>query len=388
VVLIAIIAAAIWFAVGPEPKASYMLIVATTVLIIACPCALGLATPLSITVGIGKAAQAGVLIKDADALQTLSKVSAVVFDKTGTLTKGKPKVQSVRHFDMEDADVARYVVPIEQRSEHPLAKAVVQHWHDAKNLFHVDSFTNIQGKGVQGKVDGQDILIASLNYIKQQDIDISQANDFIIECQAQAWTPVVVTLNRKLLSVIAIADEIKADATQAIATLKANGIHTVMLTGDNYHVAHAIAGKIGIDEVVAEVLPDDKAQHISDLKQKFGRIAMVGDGINDAPALAIADVGIAMGSGSDIAIESAPMTLLNSTPSSISYTIELSKATVKNIKQNLFGAFIYNSLGIPIAAGILYPFYGFLLSPVVAGAAMALSSITVVTNANRLRKFK
>lgn len=388
VVLIAITAAGVWFAVGPEPKASYMLIVATTVLIIACPCALGLATPLSITVGIGKAAQAGVLIKDADALQTLSKVSAVVFDKTGTLTKGKPKVQSVMHFEMEDADVARYVVPMEQRSEHPLAKAVVQYWHDAENLFHVDSFTNIQGKGVQGKVDGQNILIASLNYVKQQDIDVSKANDFIIECQAQAWTPVVVTLNRKLLSVIAIADEIKTDAVQAIATLQTNGIHTVMLTGDNNHVAQAIAKKIGIDEVIAEVLPDDKAQHIIDLKKKFGLIAMVGDGINDAPALAKADVGIAMGSGSDIAIESAPMTLLNSTPSSISYTIELSKATVKNIKQNLFGAFIYNSLGIPIAAGILYPFYGFLLSPVVAGAAMALSSITVVTNANRLRNFK
>jgi Cu+-exporting ATPase len=388
VVLIAIIAAAIWFAVGPEPKASYMLIVATTVLIIACPCALGLATPLSITVGIGKAAQAGVLIKDADALQTLSKVSAVVFDKTGTLTKGQPKVQSVMHFDMNEIDIARYVVPIEQRSEHPLAKAVVQYWHDAENLFHVDSFTNIQGKGVQGRVNEQDILIASLNYVKQQGIDVSKANAFIKECQEQAWSPVVVTLNRKLLSVIAIADEIKTDAAQAIATLQSNGIHTVMLTGDNRHVAQAIAEKIGIDEVIAEVLPDDKAQHISALKQKFARIAMVGDGINDAPALARADVGIAMGSGSDIAIESAPMTLLNSTPSSISYTIELSKATVKNIKQNLFGAFIYNSLGIPIAAGILYPFYGFLLSPVVAGAAMALSSITVVTNANRLRNFK
>ncbi|MFA0440658.1 heavy metal translocating P-type ATPase [Vibrio sp. 10N.222.51.C12] len=388
VVVIALASAMLWFFFGPEPQASYMLVVATTVLIIACPCALGLATPLSITVGVGKAAQAGILIKDADALQKLSKVKAVVFDKTGTLTIGKPTVQRVFLFGLSEPELATLVVPLEHRSEHPLAKAVTQYWERIDTAVDVERFENIQGKGVSGDILGKSVLIASLNHIQSIGIETSSIKPALKHSRRLASTPVIVVVNGQIQAVIAIADEIKPEAKQAIDALTANGIHTVMLTGDNQHVANTVAEQIGVAQTIAEVLPDEKANHIKQLKAQYGSVAMVGDGINDAPALAVADVGIAMGSGSDVAIESASMTLLNSNPNAINYAIELSRATVKNIKQNLFGAFVYNSLGIPIAAGALYPLFGFLLSPVFAGAAMALSSITVVTNANRLRRFK
>lgn len=387
VVVIAIVAAAVWFFIGPEPKASYMLVVTTTVLIIACPCALGLATPLSITVGIGKAAQAGVLIKDADALQKLSKVNVVVFDKTGTMTMGQPSVQRVFAPNMTEQALARMVLPLEKRSEHPLAKAVTRYWA-AIEVSEPQQFENLKGKGVTGIVDGKNVTIASLNHVQTLNIDVAPIQNGLDAAAKLAATPVVVVVDDSAVAVIAIADDLKPEAASAVASLKHQGIHTVMLTGDNRHVADVIGKQLGIDEVVSEVLPDEKSAHIESLKAKFGHVAMVGDGINDAPALALADVGIAMGSGSDVAIESAPMTLLNSNPATVAYAIALSKATVKNIKQNLFGAFIYNSLGIPIAAGILYPIFGFLLSPVFAGAAMALSSITVVSNANRLRNFQ
>lgn len=392
VVVIALLAAAVWFFVGPEPRASYMLVVTTTVLIIACPCALGLATPLSITVGIGKAAQAGVLIKDADALQKLSKVKVVVFDKTGTLTMGQPTVQRVftsnlSAHELTEHELAKLVLPLEKRSEHPLAKAVTRYW-SATDTSEPQQFENLKGKGVKGIVDDKQITIASLNHVQSLNIDTTPIQGGLDEAANMAATPVVVVIDNSAVAVIAIADELKPEAASAVASLKQQGIHTVMLTGDNRHVANVLAKKLGIDEVVSEVLPDEKSAHVESLKVKFGPVAMVGDGINDAPALALADVGIAMGSGSDVAIESAPMTLLNSNPATVAYAISLSKATVKNIKQNLFGAFIYNSLGIPIAAGILYPIFGFLLSPVFAGAAMALSSITVVSNANRLRNFQ
>ncbi|MGR5362268.1 heavy metal translocating P-type ATPase [Vibrio mediterranei] len=392
VVVIALLAAAVWFFVGPEPRASYMLVVTTTVLIIACPCALGLATPLSITVGIGKAAQAGVLIKDADALQKLSKVKVVVFDKTGTLTMGQPTVQRVftsnlSAHELTEHELAKLVLPLEKRSEHPLAKAVTRYW-SATNTSEPQQFENLKGKGVKGIVDDKQITIASLNHVQSLNIDTTPIQGGLDDAANIAATPVVVVIDNSAVAVIAIADELKPEAASAVASLKQQGIHTVMLTGDNRHVANVLAKKLDIDEVVSEVLPDEKSAHVESLKVKFGPVAMVGDGINDAPALALADVGIAMGSGSDVAIESAPMTLLNSNPATVAYAISLSKATVKNIKQNLFGAFIYNSLGIPIAAGILYPIFGFLLSPVFAGAAMALSSITVVSNANRLRNFQ
>ena len=388
VVGIAILAALIWFAVGPEPKASYMLVVTTTVLIIACPCALGLATPLSVTVGVGKAAELGILIKDADALQLASKVDTVVFDKTGTLTQGKPSVQQVFTHATSSEHLLALAYAAERKSEHPLAKAVCdyakQHNTDSVEL---DSFENIRGRGITATYQTQPLFIGSLQFMQSEQIDTSPMGQAIEDCASNAWTPVAVALNNKLIGLIAIADPIKSDAKQAVSALKSQGIKTVMLTGDNQHVANAIGRELGIDEVIAQVMPDEKAQHIELLQSQGRTVAMIGDGINDAPALALADLGGAMGSGSDVAIESSQMTILNTSPMAVVHAIELSHATLKNMKQNLFGAFIYNSLGIPIAAGVLYPAFGFLLSPVVAGAAMALSSITVVSNANRLRLF-
>lgn len=389
VVAIAILSALLWYFIGPDPKASYMLIVATTVLIIACPCALGLATPLSVTVGIGKAAEMGILIRDADVLQSASKVDCVVFDKTGTLTQGAPSVEHL-FCDIEKQDHwLQIAASLEQHSEHPLAKAIVT---QAKQqdivLKEVDDFLNLRGKGVSGLWDNQPIAVISLPHAQQTNIDLRHFDTALTECERRVWTPVVLTVSGIARAVIAIADPIKPDAAIAISALKAMNIEPIMLTGDNHTVASSIAKQIGISTIVAQVLPDEKAHYIAQLKGQGRNVAMVGDGVNDAPALALADVGIAMGSGSDVAIESAQMTLLHSSPLAVVNAIELSKATMKNMQQNLFGAFIYNSLGIPIAAGILYPAFGFLLNPVVAGAAMALSSITVVSNANRLRLFK
>ncbi|HHX8602508.1 TPA: copper-translocating P-type ATPase [Vibrio alginolyticus] len=388
VVGIAILAALVWFAVGPEPKASYMLVVTTTVLIIACPCALGLATPLSVTVGVGKAAELGILIKDADALQLASKVDTVVFDKTGTLTQGKPSVQQVFTHATSQEDLLALAYAAERHSEHPLAKAVCDYAkrHDAKDV-SLDKFENVRGRGIWATYQDKPLLIGSLQFMQAENVETSALKSAIDECAKNAWTPVAVALNGELIGLIAIADPIKSDAKQALSALKSQGIKTVMLTGDNQHVANAIGQELGIDEVIAQVMPDEKAQHIEQLQSQGHVVAMVGDGINDAPALALSNLGIAMGSGSDVAIESSQMTILNTSPMAVVHAIELSRATLKNMKQNLFGAFVYNSLGIPVAAGVLYPAFGFLLSPVVAGAAMALSSITVVSNANRLRLF-
>lgn len=388
VVGIAILAALVWFAVGPEPKASYMLVVTTTVLIIACPCALGLATPLSVTVGVGKAAELGILIKDADALQLASKVDTVVFDKTGTLTQGKPSVQQVFTHATSQEDLLALAYAAERQSEHPLAKAVCDYAkrHDAKDV-SLDRFENVRGRGILATYQDKPLLIGSLQFMQAENVETSALKPAIDECAKNAWTPVAVALNGELIGLIAIADPIKSDAKQALSALKSQGIKTVMLTGDNQHVANAIGQELGIDEVIAQVMPDEKAQHIEQLQSQGHVVAMVGDGINDAPALALSNLGIAMGSGSDVAIESSQMTILNTSPMAVVHAIELSRATLKNMKQNLFGAFVYNSLGIPVAAGVLYPAFGFLLSPVVAGAAMALSSITVVSNANRLRLF-
>ncbi|ENM3854579.1 copper-translocating P-type ATPase CopA [Vibrio cholerae] len=386
VVVIAILSAALWYLYGPDPKASYMLVVATTVLIIACPCALGLATPLSITVGIGKAAEMGILIRDANVLQTASQIDTVVFDKTGTLTLGKPSIQSLHVLQGNENQLLALAYALEQQSEHPLAKAICD-YAKQRNIRPVDisQFTNQRGRGLLADYQNQTVLVGSLAFMQEQGIDLSMAESTLEKFAAQAWTPVAVAYRGMLQGVLAIADPIKPTSAQAVRKLNELGIYTVMLTGDHASVANAIAKELGISQVIAQVLPDQKAQHIQALQQQGRKVAMIGDGINDAPALALADIGIAMGSGSDVAIESAQMTLLNSSPTSVVSAIELSKATLRNMKQNLFGAFIYNTLGIPIAAGVLYPAFGFLLSPVVAGAAMALSSITVVSNANRLR---
>ncbi|GHW18256.1 cation transport ATPase, E1-E2 family [Vibrio cholerae] len=386
VVFIAILSAALWYLYGPDPKASYMLVVATTVLIIACPCALGLATPLSITVGIGKAAEMGILIRDANVLQTASQIDTVVFDKTGTLTLGKPSIQSLHVLQGDENQLLALAYALEQQSEHPLAKAICD-YAKQRNIRPVDisQFTNQRGRGLSADYQNQTVLVGSLAFMQEQGIDLSMAESTLEKFAAQAWTPVAVAYRGMLQGVLAIADPIKPTSAQAVRKLNELGIHTVMLTGDHTSVANAIAKELGISQVISQVLPDQKAQHIQALQQQGRKVAMIGDGINDAPALALADIGIAMGSGSDVAIESAQMTLLNSSPTSVVSAIELSQATVRNMKQNLFGAFIYNTLGIPIAAGVLYPAFGFLLSPVIAGAAMALSSITVVSNANRLR---
>ncbi|WED21125.1 heavy metal translocating P-type ATPase [Vibrio sp. JC009] len=388
VVLIALFAATIWFFVGPEPKVSYMLVVSTTVLVIACPCALGLATPLSVTAGVGKAAELGILIRDADVLQSASKIDTVVFDKTGTLTQGKPMVQNISLCsDMSESELLKYAISLESHSEHPLAKAICDYGKEKQlSAQKVVQFQNQRGKGISGLIDGRQIHIGSVNFIGQLGGEIT--SDMLQKPLENAWTPVVVQIEGEIAGIISIADPLKPEAKEAVTKLTKQGIEVILLTGDNHVVAQKIAAQAGITKVISEVLPDEKAQHIQELQAWGKNVAMVGDGINDAPALAQANIGIAMGSGSDVAIESAQMTLLNSSPVAVDSAIQLSKATVRNMKENLFGAFIYNSLGIPLAAGALYPLTGFLLSPVVAGAAMALSSITVVTNANRLRSFK
>ena len=403
VVCIAIFAAVVWYFFGPTPQASYMLVVATTVLIIACPCALGLATPLSVTVGIGKAAEFGVLIKDAEVLQTASQINTVVFDKTGTLTQGKPSVQQLNMFgEYDQSNILAAIYQIESQSEHPLAQAICEYIKqqpsfETHQTIDINGFKAERGLGVQAKIqnngDNKTVYIGSPRYLRENNIDISAGDAQLAMFEQQAFTPISVAFDGQLVAVIGVSDPIREDAKQAVQALKNQNIKVVLLSGDNQKVAQAIGKQLGIEHVIAEVLPEQKAEKIialqnETIKGKKCKVAMVGDGVNDAPALAQADVGIAMGSGSDVAIESAQMTLLHSSPLALVDAIELSKATVGNIKQNLFGAFVYNSLGIPIAAGVLYPIFGFMLSPVFAGAAMALSSITVVSNANRLRLFK
>lgn len=397
VLMIAFISAFVWAVWGPSPQISYILVVVTSVLIIACPCALGLATPLSITVGIGKAAELGVLIKDADVLQNASKISTIVFDKTGTLTIGKPTVQSSVFFEPSlESITSQFIYDVEQLSEHPLAKALCQHathkqkineLNDIQN--QVTNFKVLQGMGVKATVNNKIVLIGNPALFDQQKIDYSMAKNIIQSYKVNAYTTIMISVDGNVQAIFGVSDPIRHEAKQMLIALRKRNINVVMLTGDSHAVAHSVGHQLGIEHVISEVLPDEKAAAIIQLQKKTtGSIAMVGDGINDAPALAQADISIAMGSGSDIAIENAQITLLNSSPMAIIDSIDLAKATLRNIKQNLFGAFFYNSLCIPIAAGVLYPIFGFLLSPVFAGAAMALSSITVVSNANRLRLFK
>lgn len=387
VIAIAFFTALAWYVMGPEPTLSYMLVAATSVLIIACPCALGLATPLSITVGVGKAAELGMLIKDADALQTASQVSAVVFDKTGTLTQGQPCVQDAT-FVAAEKDVIGLAYGLEQHSEHPLAQAICQYAiNQSVTPAEISDFNSQRGKGIAARYQGTTVSVGSIRYMRDLGVDLTDIESTLEHYQNNAWTPVLIAREQDILGCFAISDPLKDDAHATVQALNARGIHTVMLTGDNQNVAEAMASKLGVQQVIAGVLPDEKAQHIERLQQHYGIVAMVGDGMNDAPALAQADVSMAMASGSDIAIDTASITLLHSSPMTLVHSIDLSKATMQNIKQNLLGAFFYNTLGIPIAAGVLYPAFGFMLSPVVAGTAMALSSITVVTNANRLRWF-
>ncbi|MFS2225199.1 copper-exporting P-type ATPase CopA [Pantoea sp. B65] len=388
VVAIALISAAIWYVVGPQPQMVYTLVIATTVLIIACPCALGLATPMSIISGVGRAAEFGVLVRDADALQRASTLDTLVFDKTGTLTEGAPRVTGIITFNQTDETQAlRWAAALEQGSSHPLARAITER-AAGQTLPTTEQFRTIRGLGVSGTIGGISLLLGSHALLQQHQVDTTAAND-VINAQAESGaTPVLLAAEGQLVAVMAIRDPLRAGSREALQRLRQLGYRLVMLTGDNPITASAIARQAGLDQVIAGVLPDGKAQAIIQLQQQGHQVAMIGDGINDAPALAQADVGIAMGSGSDVAIETAAITLMRHDLNSVVDALAIAKATLRNMKQNLLGAFIYNSLGIPIAAGVLYPLTGTLLSPVVAGAAMALSSITVVSNANRLLRYQ
>lgn len=390
VMIIAILSALVWYNIGPEPTLIYMLIAATTILIIACPCALGLATPMSVTVGVGKAAELGLLIKDADVLQQASHIDTIVLDKTGTLTQGKPSVQEViTYSNVQKTDLIQLSASAEISSEHPLAQAIVNYAQQHSiDLLTNEKFEAHLGLGAQANIGNQHIAIGNIGFMQQLNIDITDAKADLNQASTNAMTPLIVAINHQLSGLFLVSDPLREDSKYAVKTLQEKSINVVMLTGDTQATANAIAKQLGITNVIAQVLPDGKSAQIEQLQQQGKKVAMVGDGINDAPALAQANVGIAMGSGSDVAIESAQITLIRHSLVAVSDAIDLSKATLKNMKQNLFGAFIYNVLSIPIAAGVLYPLTGSLLSPVVAGAAMALSSITVVSNANRLRLFQ
>ncbi len=388
VIGIAILAFIIWYTFGPEPRLAHGLIVAVSVLIIACPCALGLATPMSIMVATGKGATMGVLFKNAEAIETMRKIETLVVDKTGTLTEGKPKLTGVVTADnVDEKQLLTMAASLEKNSEHPLAAAIVE-GALARGASPVEpkNFDSHTGKGVSGTVNGKKVILGNLKLMEDFKIDISNLADRAEEMSKEGQTVMFVAVEGQASGLLAVSDPIKESTPGAIKALHAEGIRIVMLTGDNRATAEAVASRLDIDEVVAEVLPDEKAAVVKKFQDEGRMVAMAGDGINDAPALAQAHVGIAMGTGTDVAMESASVTLVKGDLSGIVRARKLSRATMRNIKQNLFFAFIYNSLGVPVAAGVLYPIFGILLSPVIAAAAMSASSVSVVTNALRLRK--
>jgi len=387
VVLIALMSGAIWYLVGPQPQLAYTLVIATTVLIIACPCALGLATPMSIIAGVGRAAELGVLVRDADALQRASTLDTLVFDKTGTLTRGTPDVVDVIGYrGWEPTRVLQAAAQLEQGSHHPLAKAIVAA-APAHRAAAIAQFRTIPGKGVRATVADNMLWLGNDALLAENGIDYQAAQADIARYAQQGATPVLLADAEGVLGLIALRDRLRPESRAALQRLRQQGYRLVMLTGDHPQTAHAIAAEAGIEDVIAGVLPEGKAQAISHLQQQGHKVMMVGDGINDAPALAQAEVGVAMGGGSDVAVETAAITLMRNDLHSVVDALAMAQATLRNLRQNLLGAFLYNSLGIPLAAGVLYPFTGLLLNPIVAGAAMALSSITVVSNANRLLRF-
>jgi Cu+-exporting ATPase len=390
VIIIALFTAFIWFNAGIEPRAIYMLVTSMSVLVIACPCALGLAVPISVMVGIGKAAEYGILIRDADALQQTGELTTIVFDKTGTITQGRPQVTGVYPSQRSDSqNVLTLAASLELGSEHPLADAIMQAAKEQNCVLQpIVEFQAITGSGVRGMIAGQPIWLGNRRLMEDQKIALGDFKQQAEEFAGEGQTPIFVAVDREILGIITISDPIKVDAKEAIIHLQGMGLKVIMITGDNQLTARAIASQVGISEIMAEVLPKDKASRIAELQSKGEKVGMVGDGINDAPALAKAEVGFAMGAGTDIAIESAGITLMRGSLEGVADAIVISQKTMRNMRQNLVGAFIYNIIGIPIAAGILFPFTGMLLSPMIAGAAMALSSVTVVSNANRLRFFR
>ena len=390
VVLVSVLTFIIWSFVGPEPRLAHALVNAIAVLIIACPCALGLATPMSIMVGTGRGATAGVLVKNAEALELMEKIDTLVVDKTGTLTLGKPKLIAVKVANgFNEADVLQLAAALERGSEHPLAAAIVEGAEERKlELPPSSEFASHTGKGVTGTVDGRHVALGNQALLAELGVDaaplVTQAN----EDRAEGQGVMFVAIDRKLAGLVVVADPIKESAVQAVAELRRIGIHVVMLTGDNLRTAEAVARNVGIDEVMADVLPDQKQAKVQQLRKEGRRVAMAGDGINDAPALAAADVGIAMGTGTDVAMESAAVTLVKGDLGGILRARRLSQAVMRNIRQNLFFSFVFNGVGVPIAAGVLYPSFGLLLSPMIAGAAMAFSSVTVIGNSLRLRRVR
>jgi P-type Cu+ transporter len=388
VIVIALLAFVAWAIWGPEPQFSYGLVAAVAVLIIACPCALGLATPMSIMVGVGRGAQSGVLIKNAEALEHMEKVDTLVVDKTGTLTEGKPAVTAiVPAAGFSESDVLRLAASVERASEHPLAVAIVRAAEQrGVATTTVSDFDSPTGKGALGKVEGKRIALGNAKFLAELGVDAATLAGQAEELRKEGATAIFMAIDGAVAGVLAIADPVKATTPEALSGLKAEGIRVVMLTGDNWTTAKAVARRLGIDDVEAEVLPDQKSAVVQRYKAAGRVVAMAGDGVNDAPALAAADVGIAMGTGTDVAMESAGVTLLKGDLTGIVRSRRLSQAVMRNIRQNLFFAFIYNALGVPVAAGVLYPFFGLLLSPIIAAAAMALSSVSVVANSLRLRQ--
>jgi Cu+-exporting ATPase len=390
VMILAVLTFVIWFDFGPQPQLIYALVTGVTVLIIACPCALGLATPMSLMVGIGKGAENGILIRSGEALQTAQGIKTVVLDKTGTITKGKPELtDTLVAANWKENDLLHLAASVEKSSEHPLAEAIVE---GAKSrgipLSEPTAFEAVPGHGVIATVDGKRVVLGNLKMMRRESATLGDFESQAASLGDNGKTPMYVAVDGQLAGVVAVADTVKEDSAEAIAVLQKMGIEVVMITGDNQRTAEAIARKVGITRVLAEVLPEDKAHNVHLLQAEGKKVAMVGDGINDAPALVQADIGLAIGTGTDVAIEASDITLIKGSLKSVVTAIEVSRATMHNIKQNLVGAFFYNVLGVPVAMGILFPFFSVLLSPLLAGAAMAFSSVTVVGNANRLRGFK
>ena len=390
VMILGLLAFIAWYNVGPEPRIVFSIIVLVTTLIIACPCALGLATPTSLTVGIGKGAENGILIRSGDALQTAKRLNAIVLDKTGTITKGEPELTDVISLsDFDDDKLLALTATLEKGSEHPLGEAIVR-GAEARHLTLTTAvdFAAIPGHGVYGRVDGHELLLGNAKLLHDRGIDSTDLTADWERLAADGKTPMYIAIDNQAAGLIAVADTVKDDSQHAVNALQAMGLEVVMITGDNERTAEAIAKRVGIERVLADVLPQEKAHEVKKLQLEGKVVAMVGDGINDAPALAQADVGMAIGTGTDVAIEASDITLIKGSLGGVVTGMQISRATMRNVHQNLFGAFIYNVLGIPVAMGVLYPFTGLLLSPLIAAAAMAFSSVTVVTNANRLRYFK
>ena len=389
VMIVSVVSFAVWYTYGPEPVLSYAMVVAVAVLVIACPCALGLATPISIMVAVGKAAEHGILIRNGEALQRARTVDTVVLDKTGTVTQGAPTLTDVVPLgDVQEDELIRVAAAAETGSEHPLAQAVADGAADrGVEYTPASDFEAIPGMGIRATVDGRAVLVGTAAFLSESGVEITALEKEASRLAEAGRTPVLVAAEGRPLGALGIADPVKQESAAAIARLREMGLEVVILTGDHEATARAVAREVGVETVFARVLPDQKAQRIKELQEQGRSVAMVGDGINDAPALAQADVGVAIGTGTDVAIEAGDVTLMGGSLEGVVEMMEISEATFRNIRQNLVGAFIYNVLGIPVAAGVFYPFLGILLSPVIAGAAMAFSSVTVVTNANRLRGF-